>query len=166
MHKVRRQSSRLALGGLMAALVCIATSFFRLPVPITQGYIHLGDAFVLVGAVLLGPVGVVAGALGSLLADLLGGYFVYLLPTFLIKGLMGLVAYAGCRRWKQAWWLALLAAEVVMLLGYFGLEWLLYGLSAAVGALLPNGIQGACGAVFGIVLLPVFRRLLMGMKAG
>ena len=26
---------RLALGGLMAALVCVATSVFKLPVPIT-----------------------------------------------------------------------------------------------------------------------------------
>ena len=53
----------LALGGLMAAMVCVATSFFKLPVPITQGYIHLGDAFVLVSAAILGPVGVAAAAL-------------------------------------------------------------------------------------------------------
>lgn len=152
---------RLALGGLMAALVCVATSVFKLPVPITQGYIHLGDAFVLVSAAILGPLGVAAGAIGSLLADLLGGYFQYLLPTFVIKGLVGLVAYAGLKGSKPLWveWLVLAAAEAVMVLGYFLAECLMYGVASATGAVLPNVVQGLGGAVIGAVLIPVFRQV-------
>ena len=151
----------LTLGGLMAALVCVATSVFKLPVPITQGYIHLGDAFVLVSAAVLGPVGVMAAALGSMLADLLGGYFTYLIPTFVIKGLVAAVAFAGLRGQKPFWleWLVLIAAEAVMVLGYFLAECLMYGAAAAAGAVLPNVVQGIGGVVIGAVLIPVFRRI-------
>ncbi|MBP3649740.1 MAG: ECF transporter S component [Clostridia bacterium] len=153
---------RLALGGLMAALVCVATSFFKLPVPITQGYIHLGDAFVLVSAAILGPLGVAAGAIGSMLADLLGGYFQYLLPTFVIKGLVALVAYAGLRGSKPFWveWLVLIIAEAVMVLGYFLAECLMYGAASAAGAVLPNVVQAIGGVVIGALLIPVFRQVL------
>ena len=34
------QALVLALGGMMASLVFVATYFFKLPVSITQGYIH------------------------------------------------------------------------------------------------------------------------------
>ncbi len=151
----------LALGGLMAALVCVATSFFKLTVPGTQGYIHLGDAFVLVSAAILGPVGVAAAAIGSMLADLLGGYFQYLLPTFVIKGLVAMVALIGLKGSKPFWveWLVLVAAEAVMVLGYFLVECLMYGAAAAAGAVLPNVVQGLGGVVIGAVLIPVFRKI-------
>ena len=77
----------LAMGSMLAALIFVATYFIKLPVSITQGYIHLGDGFVLLGACLLGAPAIPAAAIGSMLADLLGGYTVYCLPTFLIKGL-------------------------------------------------------------------------------
>lgn len=156
----------LALGGVMAALVCIATAFLRLPVPVTQGYIHLGDALVLVSAATLGPVGVVAAAIGSMLADLLGGYFTYLVPTFIIKALVALVVLLGLKP-SQLFWLQLLvlvAAEAVMVLGYFLVECLLYGAAAAAGAVLPNVVQGIGGVVFGTMLIPVFRRIRTALK--
>ncbi len=158
----------LAMGGLMAALVCVATSFFKLPVAVTQGYIHLGDAFVLVSAAVLGPLGVAAAALGSMLADLLGGYFQYLLPTFVIKGLVALVAYMGLKGGKPLWAevLVLIAAELVMVAGYFVAEWLLlgYGMAAAAAAVLPNLVQGASGVIIGAVLIPLFRRIWKRMN--
>ena len=115
----------------------------------------------LVSAAILGPLGVAAGAIGSLLADLLGGYFQYLLPTFVIKGLVGLVAYAGLKGSKPLWveWLVLAAAEAVMVLGYFLAECLMYGVASATGAVLPNVVQGLGGAVIGAVLIPVFRQV-------
>ncbi len=152
----------LALGGVMAALVCIATSFFKLPVPVTQGYIHLGDAFVLVSAAVLGPTGIAAAAIGSMLADLLGGYFTYLVPTFVIKGLVALVAYLGLKGNKPFWLqlCVLVAAEAVMVLGYFLAECILYGAAAAAGAVLPNVVQGIGGVVIGALLIPVFRHIM------
>ncbi len=153
----------LALGGMLAALVFVATYFFKLPVSITQGYIHLGDGFILLGAALLGWASVPAAAIGSALADLLGGYTLYILPTFLIKGAVAAVAVYGVKGNKPYWltviWLVV--AELVMVAGYFLVEWLIlgYGLAAAVGAVVPNLVQGLSGVIIGTVLIPLMKRV-------
>lgn len=154
---------QLALGGMLAALILIATSFFKLPVSLTQGYIHLGDGFILLGAALLGPTAIIASALGSALADLLGGYTMYILPTFLIKGAVAMVAVPFLAQKRSLWFsiAGMLLAEAVMVLGYFVIEWLVlgYGLAAAVSAVFPNIVQGLSGVIIGALLLPVIRRV-------
>ena len=148
---------------MMAALVFVATYFFKLPVSVTQGYIHLGDGFILLGAALLGAPAVAAAAVGSMLADLLGGYTLYILPTFLIKGAVAWVAVRAFVRTRPAWVIALwlVLAEAVMVLGYFVLEWLVlgYGLAAALGAVLPNIVQGLSGVLIAAVLMPLLKRI-------
>lgn len=155
---------KMALGGMMAALIFVATSFFKLPVSLTQGYIHLGDGFILLGAFLLGGnAAVVAAALGSALADLLGGYTMYILPTFLIKGAVAMVAVPFLTQKRSLWFsiAGMLLAEAVMVLGYFVIEWLVlgYGLAAAASAVFPNIVQGLSGVIIGALLLPVIRRV-------
>lgn len=128
---------KLTLCGVMAALVFVMTYFPKIPVPVTGGYVHLGDGAIFLSVLLLGPLGIPAAAVGSMLSDLIGGYMVYVLPTFLIKGLVALVAWKLCRKDQPL--LALLSfllAEAVMVLGYFLLEWALYGVASAA----------ACGA--------------------
>ena len=115
---------KLTLCGVMAALVFVMTYFPKIPVPVTGGYVHLGDGAIFLSVLLLGPLGIPAAAVGSMLSDLIGGYMVYVLPTFLIKGLVALVAWKLCRKDQPL--LALLSfllAEAVMVLGYFLLEW-------------------------------------------
>ena len=157
------QALTLAFGGMMAALVFVATYFFKLPVSITQGYIHLGDGFILLGAALLGWWGVPAAAVGSALADLMGGYTLYILPTFVIKGLVAAAAVLALRGRKPYWLTVLMLAgsELVMVAGYFVTEWLLlgYGLAAAAGAVVPNLVQGFSGVVLGAMLIPLLRRV-------
>lgn len=152
----------LAAGGMLAALVFAATCFIKLPVSITQGYIHLGDGFILLGAALLGPVAIPAAAIGSMLADLLGGYTMYCLPTFIVKGAVAAVAVWAFAK-KRPQWLTIVmlaASEAVMVLGYFVCEWLVlgYGLAAASAAVMPNVVQGASGVIVAVVLLPVLQR--------
>ncbi|MEG1891472.1 MAG: ECF transporter S component [Clostridia bacterium] len=153
----------LALSGMMAALVFVATYFFRLPVSITQGYIHLGDGFILLGASLLGWMAVPAAAIGSMLADLLAGYTLYCLPTLLIKGAVAAVGVLAVRGEKPYWvtLLLLIVAELVMVAGYFMAEWLVlgYGLAAASAAVIPNLVQGLSGVVVGAVLIPLMKRV-------
>lgn len=159
----REKTLHLAYGGMMAALVFVATYFLKLPVPITQGYIHLGDGFILLGAALLGPTAIPAAAVGSMLADLLGGYTLYLIPTFVIKGAVAAVAVCGfakCENFAlRLLWMVL--AELVMVAGYFVVEWLIlrYGLAAAVGAVGPNLVQGLSGVVIAAVLMPLTKRI-------
>ena len=68
---------------LFAALTFAATMAVRIPTPGTSVYIHPGDALVILSGVILGPSsGFLAAGIGSALADLLGGYFVYVpLPS-------------------------------------------------------------------------------------
>ena len=164
MTKRNNSVKTLALGGMLAALIFVATSFFKLPVSITQGYIHLGDGFILLGASLVGGgTAVIAAALGSALADLLGGYTMYILPTFLIKGAVAAVAVQVLAKERPLWLTAagMLLAEGVMVLGYFLIEWLVlgYGLAAAAGAVFPNIVQGLSGVIIGMLLLPVIQRV-------
>lgn len=137
---------KLTLCGVMAALVFVMTYFPKIPVPVTGGYVHLGDGAIFLSVLLLGPLGIPAATVGSMLSDLIGGYMVYVLPTFLIKGVVALVAWKLCRKDQPL--LALLSfllAEAVMVLGYFLLEWALYGAAAAAAAIGPNVVQGHRG---------------------
>lgn len=106
------------------------------------------------------PLGIPAAAVGSMLSDLIGGYMVYVLPTFLIKGLVALVAWKLCRKDQPL--LALLSfllAEAVMVLGYFLLEWALYGIASAAAAIGPNVVQGIAGVLIGMLCLLITPRL-------
>ncbi len=136
----------LALTGLFAALGCVGTMVLQIPSP-TGGYMNLGDAVVILGAWLLGPVyGAVAGGVGPALADLLSGYGVYVPATLVIKALMALTAAWLYRALgKRGLLLSALAAEVPMVLGY----WLFDG---ALAALSGGGALGLClvGSAAGI----------------
>ena len=46
---------KLVTAALFAALACVATMSIRIPTPGTNGYIHPGDALVILAGVFLGP---------------------------------------------------------------------------------------------------------------
>ena len=78
----------LILAAMFAALTCVATMIIHIPSPI-GGYFNLGDCMVLLSAFVLGPVwGTAAGGIGSALADVICGYFVYAPGTLVIKALV------------------------------------------------------------------------------
>ena len=150
----------MTLCGVMAALVFVMTYIPRIPVPVTGGYVHLGDGAVFLSVLLLGPLGIPAAAIGSMLSDLVGGYMVYVLPTFLIKGLMALIVWCLCRPGRTlSAVIAFSLSEAVMVLGYFLLEWALYCVASAAAAILPNVIQGIAGIVIGMLSTMLVPRL-------
>jgi uncharacterized membrane protein len=155
---------KLTMAGVMAALVFVMTYVPKVPVPVTGGYVHLGDGAIFLSVLLLGPLGVPAAAIGSGLSDVLGGYLVYALPTMAIKALMALIAW---KVWKEGSWvravIAFVLAEIVMVAGYFAFESVMYGAAAAWAAVGPNCIQGIAGMALGLVchgLYPRMRHLL------
>ena len=90
--KTKNTTQKIAVTALLAALTCVATMVIKIPSPM-KGYLNLGDCVVLTAGWMLSPVyGFLAAGLGSALADLFSGYVVYAPATFLIKGLMALVA--------------------------------------------------------------------------
>ena len=75
---------------MMTAMIMIATTFFK--VPNAMGYIHLGDGFVLLAAIILPKkYACFAGGVGAGLADIYGGYAVWAPWTLVIKIVMVLI---------------------------------------------------------------------------
>ena len=151
---------KLTLGGVLAALVFVLTYFPKVPVPVTGGYIHLGDGAIFLASMLLGPLSIAAAAIGSALSDLVGGYIPYVLPTLVIKGLMALVAwklYVPGKPLRQL--VAFALAEVVMVLGYFLFECAMTGAAPGAAAILPNVIQGVAGIALGMICVPLIPRI-------
>ena len=90
-------TKELAIMGLMAALCFVGYAVFP-AISVTGTKIHLGNAFVVLGALLLGGLyGGLAGAVGLSISDIVMGYVESAPRTFITKlviGLMvGLVAY-------------------------------------------------------------------------
>ena len=156
---------KMTMAGVMAALVFVMTYVPKVPVPITGGYVHLGDGAIFLAALLLGPLGIPAAAIGSGLSDVLGGYMVYAIPTILIKGVVALVAW---KLWKEGSWLravvAFVLAEIAMVAGYFAFEAVMFGTAAAWGAVGPNCIQGIAGVALGLVCHALYPRLKQLVK--
>ena len=153
----RDKTHRLIYTALFAALIFAATYAVKIPT-FTGGYVHPGDAVLILGACLLGPGGgALAGALGSALTDLAGGYLIYVPGTLVIKGAMGLCCGAVARlgRRRSAWAAAVgaAAAETLMVAGYFAYEALCLGFGMGAAASVPANIgQALFGAAAGVAL--------------
>ena len=153
---------KIVMAALFAALACAATMSIRIPTPGTGGDIHRGDAIVILSGVVLGPVwGLLAGGIGSALADLLGGYLTYVPITFVIKGLVALTAgliYQKIGKTKKSRYTAVVLGGIVDIVfvagGYFLSEAMMYGMAAAA-SIPANIIQGISGLIISIVLYPV-----------
>ena len=153
---------KLILAALFAALSCVATMSIRIPTPGTGGYIHPGAAIVILSGVILGPVwGFLAGGIGSALSDLIGGYFIYVPITFVIKGLVALAAgllYQKVGKNQKSRYIAVIlggVADIILVAGgYFVCEFFIYGAGAAA-SIPANIIQGVGGLVISCILYPI-----------
>lgn len=147
---MKHSTKQLVLASVLSALTCAATLVVTVPSP-TGGFMNLGDTVVLLSAYLLGPLwGAAAASIGSGMADLIAGYSIYAPATALIKALMALCAAALYRRTGKKTGSVLLcglAAETIMVLGYWFYDGLLMGsLAGAAVGLLSNLMQ----AIFGL----------------
>lgn len=133
--KKRNETIRmLVLSAMFAALCCVTTMLVQFPT--VAGYTNIGEGMCLLAGLVLGPwYGFFAAGIGSGLADLLAGYAHYVPGTFIIKGLVALVATLLLRPMLKKgekipfWRLALieLPSEVIMVAGYFGYKALILG---------------------------------------
>ena len=158
------KTKRIVAAALMAALVCVATMIIKIPSPL-KGYLNLGDGIVLLaGWMLPCGYGFLAAGLGSALADLFSGYVTYAPATFIIKGAMALVAYACFKLMSKkigklpSRLIGGVAAEIVMVAGYFVFEGFLYGFGPSVVNVPANAVQGVAGIIIGTVMIKVFEK--------
>jgi uncharacterized membrane protein len=165
MRKERSPTTLVAMAAVMAALVCTTTMLIQIPIPATEGFFNIGDGIIMVAALTCGPiVGAFAGGVGSSLADLLGGWYVWVIPTLIIKGIEGFLAGWILRRRGEQTVLNVTIAWIVggceMVCGYFLVQVYMYGFSAALVELPFNFVQMAIGGIVGIPVSQALRRMM------
>ncbi|MFZ5352859.1 MAG: ECF transporter S component [Bacillota bacterium] len=155
----RLQVKEMVQIALLTALTYIAVSFINIPYG-NGGVIHLGDSMIFLSAVLFGRKhSAISGAVGMAMFDLFSPYTVWAPYTFVIKGVMGLIAgsIAFSGESKGTSWLknglGMVLAGLWMVAGYYAAEVMIYGNALAPMASLPgNLIQFGGGAVIAYVL--------------
>ena len=173
----------VVMAAAFAALTLLATVVLKIPTP-ALGYVHIGDTFVILAGIILGPaLGSLAAGIGSALADLLGGFAVWAPGTFVIKLLSALVCaliYRAIDKSENrkipmipAILLSGIAGEIVMVIGYFLYHILIVtlavggmthaslasALSLSAAEIPFNLVQGAIGLGLATALAPIFLKI-------
>ncbi len=156
--------SKMVLTAMMMCMVIVMTMVIRVPVPATQGYVHLGDCMIFFSVLLLGwKWGAVAAGVGSAMADMFAGYVQYIPVTFVVKGLMAVVmglfidfavkrGYEGIK-FKIMEIVSMVLAGFFMVLGYYIAEGFMVGNFVAPLASVPmNIVQFVTGVVLATVM--------------
>lgn len=161
---MNKETKRLVTAALLAAMTCVATMVIKVPSPL-NGYLNLGDCIVLLAGWMLSPaLAFLSAGLGSALADVFSGYVTYAIPTFIIKGLMALIAFYGFKLLNKRLGDVLsriisgISAEITMILGYYLFEGFLYGFIPSAVNIPANAVQGVAGLVLGVLLIKLFQR--------
>lgn len=156
---------KIITAALLAALTFVGTMIIQIPTG-TNGYIHVGDCFVILCGYILGPLwGFMAAGVGSALTDITTSYFFWAPGTFIIKGAMAVIAYflvkASSRVYKRGtlipFVLASSIAEIFMVAGYFVYAATILGEGLPAALSIPaNLVQGIAGAILSTLLAEIF----------
>lgn len=161
-QRVLSQTKLLAYAALGIALVFICTVFVnvRLPIAANGGLIHLGNVPLFIIAILYGRrLGALAGGIGMALFDVVGGWFLWAPFTLIVVGLMGYTVGAICEKNQtvKAYVLALLAACIIKVVGYYCAEGLIYGNWVAPMTSIPGNLVQI--GLASVIVLPVVLKL-------
>ncbi len=159
----RVYAKEICVAGVMTAFIFIATLVPQIPIPL--GYAHLGDGAIFLAVFFAGRrAGIFAGAFGSALADLAGGFPVWILPTLIIKAVMAEIFFRVAMDGREVSSLhttrailGMIAACLFMTAGYALSGAFLYdsvslGLASVPGLLVKSGINIAAAALAGSAL--------------
>ena len=152
---------KTALAALFAAITFICT-YFAIPLS-ANGYANLGDCFVIISGIILGPYGIAAAALGSALCDIVLGFAYYAPATFIIKGIMATVAFLICgfKSNKSNLFRIIFTAiicEIIMVFGYFLFEAIVYGTATAIADIIGNSMQALVGVFSATVVYSILHK--------
>ncbi len=144
---------------ILAALACVFTFFPK--VPFGSGYVHFGDCIIYISSIMLGPIsGALVGAVGHSLADLISGYPLFCIPTFIIKALLGYTVGKVLYNQKSTkrYVAASLSSLVIVTGGYFIAEIPLYGIGPALVSLISSPVQWAMSMVASVLVIPILMK--------
>ena len=172
----------IALLAIMTALATIMTLVIQIPYPGTSGYFNFGDSMVMLGGLLLGPIGgFFAGGVGSALADLISGYTLYVPITLIVKGFEGMAvgffSFKVKKHVRLSKWdiVGVLIAAIVMLTGYFVAQVIIFypllgvdvAIATAIGELVTvNLAQVVIGGTVALIIGPTIRSYLRSTSYG
>lgn len=131
MYYATMKTNKLVMAALMISLIAVTTIFFKIPVPLGNGYIHLGDAMIFMSVLILGAkYGAIAAAAGSAMGDVISGYAIWAPWTIAIKGVMALIMgffiLKSAKRTMNRI-IGMLLSGLWMTAGYFIAEGIVYG---------------------------------------
>jgi uncharacterized membrane protein len=152
---------KLVTAALMAAMTCVVTMVLQIPIG-SGGYIHPGDAFVLLSGIILGPIyGGLAAGIGSMTADILSSYAIYAPATLIIKFLSAMIGSYSYRHIRaRSVVLAGVFGGIVVTFGYFICDTFFYGTFATAIVNVPfNLLQNAMGILLASIILPLLRKV-------
>ena len=157
----KNKTTEIAITAMMIAFVAIAILFIKVPIPFTQGFVHLGDGLILFSLLLLGwKYGAVAGACGAALGDLISGYAMWAPWSFVLKAVMVVVAGLIIEKLKSSKLnfsivkiVAMVIGGLLMVAGYYIAEGVMYGNFTAPLISIPWNVgQLVVGIVIAVVL--------------
>lgn len=161
MKESKTSTRQLTLAALFMALTTVATMVIHIPVPATQGFVNVGDSFVLLSGLLFSHYyGALIGGVGSALADLFLGYTIFAPVTLIVKAIEALLASYIDRGNTMSRVIAVIVGVTWMVFGYFIFEVFMFDLPVALSAVIPNSIQGIVSAGLALLLYPIVRRLI------
>lgn len=169
-QNVSVQTREIVITAIFIALTYVFTAFVnvRLPIAANGGLIHLGNVPLFIGAIIFGRrTGAICGGIGMGLFDLLSGWTAWAPFTLVIVGLMGYVVGAVTEKHEGFWWnaLAIAAACVIKVAGYYVAEGFIYGSWIAPAASIPGNLV-QIGAAAVVVLLIVGRLKSLAGRIG
>ena len=152
---------RITYTAIAAAIIFVITRLIVIPIGSGGAYLNFGDIAVYITAYLLGgPIAAAAAAVGSGLADLTTGVLIYAPATFVIKGLMGLVAGLLLRRKNFGLFAAAcVLGGAMMTVGYALYETAVFGFPTALANATFNLIQWGASVAVSLLLYPITDRL-------
>jgi uncharacterized membrane protein len=162
--RAANKTQALVINALFVALTLVATMFINLKLPIAGngGLIHLGNVPLFIAAFVFGRrTGAIAGAFGMGLFDLISGWTIWAPFTFIIVGAMGYVAGLIAEKvpGKRAvvYSIAVIAALLIKIVGYYFAEVVLYGNWIAPFGSIPGNVMQVVFA--GLVVVPLVARI-------
>ncbi len=140
---------------VFSAIILFSTMLIKFSTGFGEGYIHFGDCFIYLSACILPlPYCLVAAALGGALADILGGFAIWAIPTAIIKMLITFPFALTCKNNKsnkifnKKTALMPIVSGVFTIFGYFVAECILYSVASATLSILGNTIQAISSGIF------------------
>ncbi|MBY0121541.1 ECF transporter S component [Bacillus sp. S/N-304-OC-R1] len=162
--KTRSKTRTIVINALFIALTLVATMFINIKLPImgSGGLIHLGNVPLFIAAIVYGrKTGAVAGAFGMGFFDLISGWAVWAPFTFIIVGAMGfvvgLISEKSPGNRVLVYSLAVAAALIIKVVGYYFAEVIIYGNWVLPFGSIPGNIMQV--VIAGIIVVPIAERL-------